>query len=321
MSKANRSYVYFVTTPGANFQGLYRSADSGLTFSTRSTTPNIMGYYDGTTGTSDLSNGQGWYDIDIDADPKNAEIVYVGGINIWRSNNGGTSWTQVAHWYGGFGADDIHADQHAIEFNNTGNKLYSGNDGGVYYTVNAGSRWINISTGIQNSQIYRIAHAKTDEFVGAHGYQDNGSSQTTRDEFYTYYGGDGMDCQVDPTDANYVYGSYVYGRIYRAIDKTSIRTVGNNGTGGINENGAWLTPLFYRRGSPEPCLRAIAMFGELPRLKQETRLLGHPFQPVLGELGCWKTRRREIVCCLRCKTMAAYNEQEMPIQHRWHGQT
>ena len=250
VSKANRSYVYFVTTPGANFQGLYRSADSGLTFSTRSTTPNIMGYYDGTTGTSDLSNGQGWYDIDIDADPKNAEIVYVGGINIWRSNNGGTSWTQVAHWYGGFGADDIHADQHAIEFNNTGNKLYSGNDGGVYYTVNAGSRWINISTGIQNSQIYRIAHAKTDEFVGAHGYQDNGSSQTTRDEFYTYYGGDGMDCQVDPTDANYVYGSYVYGRIYRAIDKTSIRTVGNNGTGGINENGAWLTPFILQEGQP-----------------------------------------------------------------------
>jgi PKD repeat protein len=250
VSKANRAYVYFVTTPSVNFQGLYRSADSGLTFTTRSTTPNILGYYDGTAGTGDLTNGQGWYDLDIDADPKNAEVVYVGGINIWKSVNGGTTWTQVGHWFGGYGADDIHADQHAIDFNITGSKLYSGNDGGVYYTLNAGSRWINISTGIQNSQIYRIAHAKTDEFIGAQGYQDNGSSQTTKDEFYTYYGGDGMDCQVDPTDANYVYGSYVFGRIYRAVDKNSIATVGANGTGGINEGGNWLTPFILQEGQP-----------------------------------------------------------------------
>lgn len=250
VTKANRDYVYFVTTPSVNFQGLYRSADSGLTFTTMSTTPNILGYYDGTSGTGDLSNGQGWYDLDIAADPRNANTIYVGGINIWKSTNGGATWTQVAHWYGGFGADDIHADQHALEFNTTGYKLYSGNDGGIYFTGNAGFRWTNITTGIQNSQIYRIAHAQTDEFIGAQGYQDNGSSQTTNDEFYTYYGGDGMDCQVDPGDARYVYGSYVYGSIYRAIDKNAIATVGANGTGGINESGAWLTPFVLQEGQP-----------------------------------------------------------------------
>lgn len=250
VSKANRGYVYFVTSPGANFQGLYRSTDSGSTFSSRSTTPNILGYYDGTSGTGDLSNGQGWYDLDIAADPNNAEVIYVGGVNIWKSTNGGTNWTQTAHWYGGFGADDIHADQHAIELNPAGNKLYSGNDGGIYYSTNAGSRWINISSGIQNSQIYRLAHSRTDEFISAEGYQDNGSSQTTNDEFYTYYGGDGMDCQVDPTNASYVYGAYVYGRIYRSIDKNNNVTVGANGTGGINEGGNWLTPFVLQEGQP-----------------------------------------------------------------------
>lgn len=250
VSRANRGYVYFVTTSGAPLQGFYRSTDSGQTFSTRSTAPNILGYYDGTSGTSDLSNGQGWYDLDIDADPNNAEIVYVGGINIWKTINGGLNWTQVGHWYGGFSADDIHADQHSIDFNPRGTKLYSGNDGGVYYSNNGGSRWINVSTGIMNSQIYRLAHARTDEFISAEGYQDNGSSQTSNDEFYTYYGGDGMDCQVDPTDASFVYGSYVFGRIYRAINKNTINTVGANGAGGINENGNWLTPFILQEGQP-----------------------------------------------------------------------
>jgi len=248
VSKANTNYVYFVTSPFTNFQGLYRSADSGLTFSTRSTSPNILGYYDGTSGTSDLNTGQGWYDLDIAADPKNAEVVYVGGINIWRSTNGGTNWTQVAHWLGQYNAEDVHADHHALEFNITDNKLYSGHDGGIHFTINRGSRWVNISNGLQNSQIYRIAHAKNNEFINAQGYQDNGSSQTAKDEFFTYYGGDGMDCQVDPADANVVYGSYVYGRIYRATDKNNVVTVGANGTGGINESGNWLSPFILQEG-------------------------------------------------------------------------
>lgn len=247
VSKANRGIVYFVTSGGSSLQGFYRSTDSGQNFTARiGTTPNILGYYDGT----DMGNGQGWYDLDIDADPRNADVVFVGGVNIWKSVNGGLNWTQVGHWYGGFGADDIHADQHATEFNNTGSRLYSGNDGGIYYSLNHGSRWVNISSGIQSSQIYRMAHARTDEFISAEGYQDNGSSQTTRDEFYTYYGGDGMDCQVDPTDASYVYGAYVYGRIYRAINKNTIITVGANGTGGINEGGNWLTPFVLQEGQP-----------------------------------------------------------------------
>lgn len=250
VSKANRGYVYLVTSISSYFQGVYRSTDSGTTFTNRSTTPNILGYYDGTSGTSDLTNGQGWYDLDIAVDKKDAETVYVGGVNIWKSTNGGTSWTQVAHWYGGYSADDVHADQHATEVAEVGEKLFSGNDGGIYYSLNKGKTWVNITDGIQNSQIYRISHAKSDEFISATGYQDNGSAQTARDEFITYYGGDGMDCQVDPSDASYVYGSYVYGRIYRSVSKDNGTTIGVNGTGGITESGDWLTPFVLREGSP-----------------------------------------------------------------------
>ena len=255
VTPAGRGYVYVLITPGSNFRGLYRSLDSGLNFTAMSTSPNILGYYDGTSGTGDLTNGQGWYDLDLSADPKNKDVIYAAGINIWRSANGGSTWTQIGHWYGGFNADDIHADQHASEFNITGNTLFSGNDGGVYYCQNPGAaqtavRWNNISSGIQNSQIYRLSQSQTNEYSGAHGYQDNGSSQSERDEFITYYGGDGMDNQVDPTDQRYMYGSYVYGRIYRAFDRNNIATIGANGTGGINEGGNWLTPFILQEGNP-----------------------------------------------------------------------
>ncbi|MEY3984375.1 MAG: hypothetical protein RL160_1934, partial [Bacteroidota bacterium] len=111
VTAAGRGYVYVLITPGSNFRGLYRSLDSGLNFTAMSTAPNILGYYDGTSGTGDLTNGQGWYDLDLSADPKNKDVIYAAGINIWRSANGGSTWTQIGHWYGGFNADDIHADQ------------------------------------------------------------------------------------------------------------------------------------------------------------------------------------------------------------------
>lgn len=247
VTKDDASYVYVViSNTGSGFYGLYRSVNSGVDFSSRSTSPNILGYSE----TGGQAGGQAWYDLDIAANPYNKEEIFVFGINVWRSSNGGTNWTINGHWVGYGNADDIHADQHSAEYNITGRKLYCGNDGGIYYTANAGVRWNNISSGIQNSQIYRLSQAQTDPFAGAQGYQDNGSSQTQQDEFFTYYGGDGMDCQTDPGDHSYMYGSYVYGRIYRAIDKTATRTLGANGTNGINEGGGWLTPFILQEGNP-----------------------------------------------------------------------
>ncbi|MFY7847417.1 MAG: WD40/YVTN/BNR-like repeat-containing protein, partial [Bacteroidia bacterium] len=198
VTPAGRNYVYVLISRGSNFTGVYRSLDSGLSFNTMSTAPNILGYYDGTATTGDLTNGQGWYDLDLVADPKDRDRIYVAGINIWRSANGGSTWNQVGHWFGGYGGDDLHADQHALEFNLSGNTLIAGNDGGVYFANQPRGnavRWTNISSGILNAQVYRMAQAQTREFTAAHGYQDNGSSQTEKDDFITYYGGDGMDCQ------------------------------------------------------------------------------------------------------------------------------
>lgn len=85
VTAANSAYLYALSSKSSNggFNGVYRSIDSGSTFSNQSTTPNILGYE------SDGSDegGQGWYDLCITADPLTANTIYVGGINTWKSTN------------------------------------------------------------------------------------------------------------------------------------------------------------------------------------------------------------------------------------------
>ncbi len=64
-------------------------------FTSQSTTPNILGYNQDGMDTG----GQGWYDLTLTADPSNENILYVGGVNIWKSTNGGSSWTINTMWY------------------------------------------------------------------------------------------------------------------------------------------------------------------------------------------------------------------------------
>jgi PKD repeat protein/photosystem II stability/assembly factor-like uncharacterized protein len=245
VTKADADYVYYVISQGSAFGGLYLSTNSGTSFSTQSTTPNILGYSDN----GSTSGGQGWYDLDIEASPNDRDVIYVAGVNIWKSTNAGVNWTISGHWTGS-SSDDVHADQHGLTFNASGSKLLNGNDGGVYITTNGGTIWDNINNNISNSQIYRMAQAQSSEFVTNHGYQDNGSAVTEKNESYTYYGGDGTDAIVDPTDHKYIYGAYVYGRIYRAYDKTNTTTVASNGVNGVNEQGAWVTPFVLQEGNP-----------------------------------------------------------------------
>ena len=247
VTKADRGTVFMLTCVNSKFQGIYVSRDSATSFTKSNTTPaNILGY----SALGDDGSGQGWYDLDLAADPFNKNTLYAFGVNIWKSTDAGTTFTVCGHWVGSGGADDVHADQHAGEFSNSGRTIFSGNDGGIYFSRNGGKTWNNISSGIHNSQIYRISAAKNIPNMTAQGYQDNGSGMHQNDDFFTYWGGDGMDCAVDPTDEKYVFGSYVMGSIYRQYDRRLSRDVAANGVNGVNEGGGWLTPFVLQEGNP-----------------------------------------------------------------------
>ena len=181
---------------------------------------------DADTGISknDFCRGQAFYDLVIEADPANDNILYVGGIDLFRSSNGGSSWSQLSHWYGGFGYQEVHADQHSIAFgNNSSTKMVFGNDGGLFYSGNSGTNIGVRNNGYNVTQFVKagIGPDGNGDINGIFtaGAQDNGtqafrnatvginSSEELSD-------GDGFYTFVDK-DGQYLIATYVYNIIYR----------------------------------------------------------------------------------------------------------
>jgi PKD repeat protein len=236
----NWVYVFAGGNTGTgSFEGIYRSTDSGVNFSTRTTTPNIMGY--STTGND--NRDQAWYDMTLAVDPTDANILFTGAINIWKSIDGGSTMTLSAHWTGSGGVDDVHADHHVLEYSPLNNNLYNGNDGGIYFTSDGGTAWNEISSGLYIAQLYKLGVSQQTFDKVINGYQDNGTSINVGTTFTTEIGGDGMECIIDPTDDTYMYGALYYGSIRCSRNGgTSFSTIAANGTNGINEDGGWVTP-------------------------------------------------------------------------------
>lgn len=244
---ADPNLVYLIAGSSTSFVGFYRSTDSGLNFSTRSTTPNILGY-DVTGGTG----SQAWYDLVALGDPNNANHITIGGINLWESNDGGTSWTIVSHWVGSGGNPPVHADQHELEYSPHTGHLWNGNDGGVYYSTDAGNTWPELSNGLAIAQVYKIGQSQQTKDLVINGYQDNGTAiYRGASGWWTEIGGDGMECIIDYSDENYMYGSLYYGDIRRS---TNNGISFGNITSSISETGGWVTPFTLHPTDPNTML-------------------------------------------------------------------
>jgi PKD repeat protein/photosystem II stability/assembly factor-like uncharacterized protein len=244
LSAANPEVVYFLITTSSEFIGLYRSLDAGLTFIERSTTPNIMSW-----GCKGGSGGQAWFDLDIADDPENPLIIFAGGVNCFKSTDGGVTWNISSHWWGDCGVPAVHADLHVLEYSPLDGRLYAGNDGGIYWTGDGGTSWYEISDGLAVSQTYKIGQSATMRDKVINGYQDNGSATYTGSpSWIPVIGGDGMECEVDHENPVYSYGTLYYGDIFRITNNVNPHKVAGNDTYGINESGGWVTPFLLHKG-------------------------------------------------------------------------
>jgi len=227
--------------------GVFKSTNSGTSFTRVDLGAKSMLYYYSDGSGSNI--GQGSYDLCIAASPTDANTVYLGGINTWKSTDGGFNWTISNMWtshpfYNFVSAPVAHADKHALAFQN-GTTLFEGNDGGIYKTTDSGANWADLTNGMVISQIYRIGVSQTSANTVLTGLQDNGSKLFNSGSWSDVKGGDGMECIVDYSNSNYMYATYVRGQITRSINGfTNWITevdISANIPGG-QPTGAWVTP-------------------------------------------------------------------------------
>ncbi len=236
---SNAAVIYALTMSTATngVGGIYKTTNSGSTWTSctlpTDADPGIAG---------EFTRGQAWYDLVIAVDPNDANTVLAGGIDLFKSSNGGSTWSQLSHWYGGYGYQEVHADQHAILYQpGSSSVVYFGNDGGIYQSVNGGTT-INFKSSNYNvTQFYACAMnpgTGSNQFMA--GAQDNGTQQYSVpgiNNTIEVTGGDGAYCHIDQSDPNYQFSSYVYNNIYRSVD-------GGNSFASIraNNNGAFINP-------------------------------------------------------------------------------
>lgn len=182
---------------------------------------------------NDFTRGQAFYDQAIKVDPNDPNVVIVGGIDLFRTTNGGTSWTQISKWsdngpLANLTSSTVHADHHAIAFKpGSSSTVLFGNDGGVFYTTSIATAGTVDVIKVRNmnynvTQFYSAAQHPTggsNYFLG--GTQDNGTqkfngagiSATTEAT-----GGDGAYCFIDQTNPLYQITSYTNNQYYLSTD-------------------------------------------------------------------------------------------------------
>lgn len=217
-------------------KGFYRSTNVGEKWAMMDDgKKNFLGWDTAGGGTG----GQSWYDLAIAVNPNDADEVLIGGVNIWRSTDGGATFTCVSMWYSGAGVDAVHADQHTLYFATEG-RLYSGNDGGVDISTNQGANWSYIGDGICATQLYRLGISQTNIDKVVCGAQDNSSFYLNGSDVSKIWTGDGFESMIDYQDEQIMYTSSYFGNWARTS---------NGGTDwnfvekpdGVGD-GNWLTP-------------------------------------------------------------------------------
>lgn len=255
VSPANPDYLYVFAGPADGdgiFKGLYRSVDGGLTYSTQAVSPNVLGY--AISGGDDRH--QSAYDLALAIDPDDAETVITGGINVWRSENGGETLDISAHWYypdlAGNGLQYTHADIHELVYNPLDGSLWCGSDGGIFVSFDDGKTWEDRSSlgapGLSITQFYRISGFAGNPNIIIGGTQDNGSNRWDGDAHIRHFdGADGMDCMLHPTDSTIQYHTRQNGSLRKSIDAGESHFNIRPG----NTSGYWVTPLAMHPTDPE----------------------------------------------------------------------
>lgn len=249
VTRDNPDVVYALASDSDDdgFYGLYKSDDAGLNFNKKygREDKNLLGW--SIDGSDD--GGQGWYDLSLAVSPGDENLVFVGGVNVWRSFDGGKNFSIAAHWIGFNSIAYVHADHHMLKYNTRTGELFSANDGGLYFTDDNGFTWNDVSKGLNILQIYRMSASSGIFDLFITGNQDNGSMKRINGNWSMVTGGDGMDNLIYPDDPDRFITSYYYGSFFKTNDGgENFKRIGPPEETG---EGAWITPLIMDENDPD----------------------------------------------------------------------
>jgi len=247
----NANVIYAIAENSSSaIQGLYKSSNKGSTWSSLAI-PNDV---DNGIPANDFTRGQAWYDLSIAVDPNDANTLFVGGIDLFRSTNGGSSWTQVSKWsnnnnLAALNVSMVHADQHTAVYKpGSSSDILFGNDGGVYYSSNATNATPTINTRINGYNVTQYYAAAINGSSGSNnmlaGAQDNGTQKYTSSGINSTVevtGGDGAFCHIDQSNGNNQISQYVRNVIYRTTNNWSSGAIINNS----QSTGLFINPSEY----------------------------------------------------------------------------
>jgi PKD repeat protein len=209
---SDANYVYALVEVGNVLSAVLRTTNGGTNWTLRTEPADA----DPGIPANDFTRDQAWYDLAIAVDPNNRDVLMMGGVDIAKSTDGAASWTQIAHWYGGFGFQYVHADQHLFIYAPGSSSIaYMCNDGGVYRTTDANVAMPTITfkgTNLNVTQFYSCAihpTAFTNYYLA--GAQDNGSQQFSGAGINTTVevsGGDGGFCHIDQNQPQFQFTQY-----------------------------------------------------------------------------------------------------------------
>ncbi len=190
-----------------------------------------------------------WHALTAGVDPMDPDHLYVGGLDVWSSHNGGNTWSHQTDWalmYWNGGDDYVHADQH-IQLYKDGsvNEMLFGSDGGVFYTSNASSLnpvFEEKNKNFSTLQYYTCAISPVAgdmRYIG--GLQDNGTlyfqgSPLNINDMLT--GGDGAACFWDADQPEIFITSYYYNRYTVFINGIDVEQAGE-------QSGTFICPADY----------------------------------------------------------------------------
>jgi photosystem II stability/assembly factor-like uncharacterized protein len=251
VTKAQPDIVYVIAVNSARgMEGLYKSSNKGANFSLQlsGTVYNPLSFSQNGTGTA----GQGEYDLAIESSNLDSNVLYVGGINVFRSVDGGKTFRCKAFWSFSATIPWVHADIHYIGRNPLNGELWIGSDGGIDYSVDerlptSGTFdplfpvYNNRNSGLVISQFYNLGVSQASLIKFITGAQDNGTSAgTDKFDWTAELGGDGMQCEISNFNTDVMFGCIQYGELNRSINGGGNW---NNIVSSINERpGPWITP-------------------------------------------------------------------------------